>query len=574
MTSRPSAAPRRTSARKGSHGGPPAPAERSSGFVTWLRRHGAVLVISLALLTAASIRLRLADVPLERDEGEYAYAGQLILRGVPPYSLAYNMKFPGTYYAYAIILAAFGQTAWGIHVGLLCVNAATAFILFLLGRRLLGDTGGVVAGAAFAFLSLDRAIMGIFAHATHFVLLPAMGAFHLILRRAESGRVPTLLGAGALIGVAVMMKQPAIFFLPLAIVGVCWEELFEVPRRFTRAAVNSALLAAGAAIPFGVLIAVLTMQGVVGRFAFWTIRYAQEYVSEVPLSSAWLVFASAWQEITAENLPIWLFAGFGLAALWLAKWPAHVRVFVGGLLVASLLAISPGFYFREHYFILLLPATALLAGVGVVTIERLLERMVSAGAARAAAATVFVLLLAAYITQERVYLFSVGPRDLSRARYGFNPFVEAPAIAAYLREHTAPEDRIAVVGSEPEIYFYAQRTSATAYIYTYPLMEPQPFARRMQEEMIQQIEAAHPKYLVFVTISTSWLARPDSDQTILGWTKRYAARCYDVVGIADIYSAKQTEIVWDVKAANYRPRSQNLVVTLRRKSDAACSAGH
>ena len=38
----------------------------------------------------------------------------LILQGFPPYQLAYNMKFPGTYYAYSLILAAFGQTAWGI----------------------------------------------------------------------------------------------------------------------------------------------------------------------------------------------------------------------------------------------------------------------------------------------------------------------------------------------------------------------------------------------------------------------------------------------------------------------------
>jgi len=49
-----------------------------------------------------AIRIRLLGIPLERDEGEYAYAGQLMLQGIPPYKLAYNMKFPGTYAAYAI----------------------------------------------------------------------------------------------------------------------------------------------------------------------------------------------------------------------------------------------------------------------------------------------------------------------------------------------------------------------------------------------------------------------------------------------------------------------------------------
>ena len=67
------------------------------------------LAIALVILLIAGIRFRLRDFPLERDEGEYAYAGQLILQGIPPYELAYNMKLPGTYAAYAAIMAIFGH---------------------------------------------------------------------------------------------------------------------------------------------------------------------------------------------------------------------------------------------------------------------------------------------------------------------------------------------------------------------------------------------------------------------------------------------------------------------------------
>ncbi len=63
------------------------------------------LVVLLALLFIGFIRFRLLDMPLERDEGEYAYAGQLILQGIPPFELAYNMKLPGTYFAYALGMA-------------------------------------------------------------------------------------------------------------------------------------------------------------------------------------------------------------------------------------------------------------------------------------------------------------------------------------------------------------------------------------------------------------------------------------------------------------------------------------
>src|SRR5690242_16184890 len=94
------------------------------------------VVFGLTLLT----RIRLLGIPLERDEGEYAYAGQLMLQGIPPYKLAYNMKFPGVYASYAAIMSVFGQTIWGIHLGLLLINAASVALLFLLGRRLLNNT--------------------------------------------------------------------------------------------------------------------------------------------------------------------------------------------------------------------------------------------------------------------------------------------------------------------------------------------------------------------------------------------------------------------------------------------------
>jgi hypothetical protein len=95
----------------------------------------AIIVFTLVI----AIRFRLLAVPLERDEGEYAYAGQLILQGIPPYKLAYNMKFPGTYAAYAVIMSIFGQTIHAIHLGLLLFNVATIALIFLVGRRLMAQ---------------------------------------------------------------------------------------------------------------------------------------------------------------------------------------------------------------------------------------------------------------------------------------------------------------------------------------------------------------------------------------------------------------------------------------------------
>jgi hypothetical protein len=530
----------------------------------------AIVAVLVVIAFVAAVRLRVADVPLERDEGEYAYAGRLILDGVPPYRLVYNMKFPGTYYSYAAILAVFGRTAWGIHVGLLVVNAATILLVFAIGRRLLGAFPATIAAASFALLSLDRWTLGVFAHATHFVVVAALAGLLLLLRAGDSKRPWEYLGAGVLLGTAVLMKQHAIFFLPLAAGLVLWDGLRGGMKDVRGTIVRTGLLAVGSAVPLAVVVAVLFAQGVLGNFWFWTFRYSREYVTQVPLQHAAPNFVVGLRDVSEATLLLWLLGAAGLVALWAGPWSAPARRFLTALLGASSLSICPGLYFRQHYFLLLVPVVALLGGVAVASLERLLASVAPVRVARGAAILAFLAAVACYVVPERGFLFSMSPRDLSRFRYGANPFVEAPEIARYIRERTEPLDRIAVLGSEPEIYFYADRRSATGYIYAYPFMEIQDYARSMQEDMMQAVEAAHPKFLVYVSVEESWLPRPESDRTILEWASRYVRACYDLVGVADIHSMQHTTYVWEGEAAVYRPLSQNLLYTFQRKSDAPC----
>jgi len=42
------------------------------------------ILTALIMVGAAALRLPLLDVPLDRDEGEYAYVARLLLDGIPP----------------------------------------------------------------------------------------------------------------------------------------------------------------------------------------------------------------------------------------------------------------------------------------------------------------------------------------------------------------------------------------------------------------------------------------------------------------------------------------------------------
>jgi hypothetical protein len=149
--------------------------------------------------------------------------------------------------------------------------------------------------------------------------------------------------------------------------------------------------------------------------------------------------------------------------------------------------------------------------------------------------------------------------------YGANPFLESVRVAQYLRDHTEAGDTIAVLGSEPQIYFYSRRHSATGYIYTYELMEPQSYARQMQEEMIRQIESARPKYVISIGVRSSWLQQRTSEGMIFAWADSYVGKFYDVVGLVNILSRDHTDYYFD-QLPEPMPQLVNYIFICRRKS--------
>jgi hypothetical protein len=497
----------------------------------------ALAIIAFTLVIA--IRIRLLGIPLERDEGEYAYAGQLILQGVPPYKLAYNMKFPGTYAAYALIMSIFGQSIHAIHLGLLLINVATIALIFLVGRRLINTMAGVTAAASYAVLSVSPSVLGLAAHATNFVMLPVLGGILLLLKEqrvtasepSQPKQLVRLFASGLLFGIGALMKQPGFLFILFGAIYIVWNDL---NRRLpaNRMLLRILIFVTGAVVPLGVTSLILWHAGVLDKFWFWTIDYAWQYGSLVPLSQAPQIFFRSANEVVLTGWPVWILAGIGaLTGLWDQRRRAGI-LFLIGFLFFSALAVCPGFYFRTHYFILVLPAVSLLAGAAISKLTEILEgRPILI---RFVPLLLFVAALSVPILLDKKIFFEVSPNQACGLIYPDNPFLESVRIGTYVREHTEPGDTIAVLGSEPEIYFYSHRHSATGYIYTYGLMESQKYAHQMQQEMIREIEAARPKYLISVAMAYSWLRRSDSAEAIFNWANEYMAENYTAAGFVNI----------------------------------------
>jgi hypothetical protein len=253
-------------------------------------------------------------------------------------------------------------------------------------------------------------------------------------------------------------------------------------------------------------------------------------------------------------------AGF----LWVRKLRPHT-IFVFGLLGFSFLAISVGLYYRGHYFIMAYPVLGMLAGIGCSLLRDLFRKLNWHVVAPILPGTIFVLTFANALYADRRTYFFDSPQQACRYVYGSNPFSESVGVVGdYIRQNSRPDAKIAVLGSEPEIYFYARRLSATGYMYTYPLVENQPYGRVMQTEMIKEIETVKPEIIVYVLMHESWNIQAGADQRIFDWADSYVKQRYTLEGIAD--GGNHNVYRWGQDAGQYRPRKPEVILVYRRHS--------
>ncbi len=522
----------------------------------------ALFVVTLAIIFFGLIRYRLRDMPLERDEGEYAYSGQLLLQGIPPYKLAYNMKLPGIYAAYTGILAVFGESPAGIHLGLLLVNAASILILYFLTALQFGRLAAAVAACSYALLSTSSSVMGFEAHATNFVVLPAMLGILFLLLALRSKRTSLFFLGGLCSGMAILMKQHGLSFAAFCFLYLLW--IHRKQRAHSATVIRHAgVFVFGAILPYAATCLWLYHAGVFQQFWFWTVSYAGEY-SKIGMHRAARNFLENSRTVIAPALLFWILAAVGLtASLWNRGARQHA-FFLVTLLIFSFLSLCPGAFFRPHYFILMLPITAILVGVAVNAAS---EGLAAHTTRRLSLIPMFVFLAAfAYsvFVQRRDYFFNT-PLQVFESTYSASAFVPALEVAEHIRRESPEAAHIAVLGSEPEIYFYAHRHSATGFLYMYSLIGRQKYTALMREDMMRELQANHPDYVVYVDVWDSWGERAGVPQAagFLAWLQDFMKSSYERVGVADI--GEQTRYVWGDAAKTYMAQSSKVIYVLKRR---------
>jgi Dolichyl-phosphate-mannose-protein mannosyltransferase len=365
-----------------------------------------------------------SDRVFNSDETYLATQARVLVDGGRLYVDTVDRKPPVVPYLYAAVFRLTGSDELAPMRALaVLAQALTALLLAVEARRRLRwRHAAVFTGCAYLFTAI--AFLPADAQAANFevFMLPVMTAAMLLGIRDRPG------GAGVALGVATLTKQTAaVVLLPLAYLA--W--------RFRR---WRSVLLLGAAFAGPLVLAALVFGP--HDFTFWVFTGNGGYVDISGVvgytlalgarQTAWFIFGSAalivllpfaWRERRTDR-DLWL---------WLAS---------------GIVAVTLGFRFFPHYYLQLLPPIALLSARGVdVASARRRNGVLAVVGILAVVSTTYFLVPAFTGTDSRDTRIAL-------------------AVAAYVKQHTRPDQHVLVWGQAPEVYWASGRRPATRFATT------------------------------------------------------------------------------------------------------------
>jgi hypothetical protein len=431
------------------------------------------LMLLVPAVVLVVMRLHAFAAPLETDECNYAYIGSRLLAGDALYVDVWDHQPPGVFVLFAAVITVFGDSETAFRW--LATGFALVPMMLVWGccRRALGRWPGWFAALLFAIAASDPGTAGEGCNREVYMNALAVAAVALLLRPAPtaSGDRPlsrALWGvflAGLLLGIASTFKTVAAaqwLLLALALAWIRWGVEGRSLRHVTAAIGAFAL---GPALLWGLLFAYYTATDRLSIFWDAVFAYNVGYSGiESGLLGRFGEFFVRWR-VFRTALPLWLAGAAGLVALLALRhrdrrWTAITLA----LTVGSYLAVCLPGRFWPHYYLLMLPPLAMLAGA---PLSWLMGRRARCGPPEAGAsygsAAYAAVLFAGLLTTQALYYLLVPADFIASPRYGPR-MVWARDQGRRLASVTGPDDRVFVWGvADAGMYYYSNRRCASRF---------------------------------------------------------------------------------------------------------------
>ncbi len=504
----------------------------------------------LVVLAAALPRLPTLAEPLAMDQALFAVIGEGLLRGERLYVDLWDHKPPAIYLLYAGVVAAagpapwavagatpwaaVGSAPWAVALAGLAAAAATALLLRSLVAIRCGEGVGLLAGALYGLLANPILLGGFYATAQAEVFMETL-VVAALFASAGGGRAPGL-GAGLALGAAALFKPTALLFAPLLLVGWGRAEGGGAARPLVRGGPALRRFALGLAAPALLALAYVAASGALGAasdaLVTWNLGAARaaaagrEGLRGISLTPPGVLGALFDGIILLGPFLVAAVAGAALS---------RARALPLAWLAAAIVSVLvQGKFYRYQYQPLFAPLVWLSA-LGLAEAAAVVARRAPRArrAARPLVALLTLVSLLPYAATVRVYWaghryrfpFPVGPaREEMLETYAWSDppmrFADAARVAARIRAESAPDDRIAVLGFDPQVYLLADRAPAVRYLAHDHLRAPGAPSR-----LASDLSRLRPRWVVVATdqVATSdvpeaaaWIAENTEPRGTIG----------------------------------------------------------
>ncbi len=520
------------------------------------------------MLLIVIIRSHFLTIPFERDEGSYSYCGKIMLNGAVPFKDIGSQRLPGVFYSYALIIAIFGYTLKSLHVAFICINLISTLLVYFIGRRMFNNMAALGGAVCWALLSMNMNISGFTIQSEHLVAVTALAGIFCLLKFFDKRTYLWIILSGLFFSWAFEIKQTSFFLGLFAGILLVLKQFFEKPRDLKKLILSALAFIAAVVIPVAIDLLIVWKRGGWEDFHYWFFDIRKEYSSVIPFDEGINYLKMTFEAMYADYRFIWIMSMLGPVLLLFTSVKWWIKLAVVGFYGFGFLTVMPGNHYYGHYFLQWVPTVCISAGACVYAVEELLR--VKANLKNTSRYIVLGLLFIfsfSHLNALKKYYFNPNNTQLLRQVYGLNPFPESKVIADKLNSMMKPEDKIAVFGTEIQMYFYTNKISPSRFAGSGALLEfPIKKAEEWQKEFISDVEKANPRFLVFFSHPISWLANPSVKNLIFPWFDKFSNEKYNLLGYADIYD-NTTNYVWapDIDYARNPPKSQYKIFVFERK---------
>src|SRR5438046_3335776 len=308
--------------------------------------------LGIVLLTVA-IRLPslLHPKPLASEAVDSVVANEIV-DGGRPYADAVERKPPLLFWTYAAVFTIAGKFNWkALHIVALVWTLGSMAGLYVIGRDLFDRNTGLIAALFYSVFQPWWTWKTLAFDAEMLMNLPIIWAWAIAFGRSSSRLRPELFPAGALLGAAFLLKQPAaIAAVPLGIYLLF--PSYRASRSLTRthSVTQETTVTVGFFGALGLVTIVLWKQGILHDAFYWTI--ADHDIPHV----FWQKGIVNTLTFVAACLPLVIGATMACRdkdEIWAGK--TAERTALLGLLLASVIGAAAGARFYPHYYVHLIP---------------------------------------------------------------------------------------------------------------------------------------------------------------------------------------------------------------------------